>query len=134
MSARRCSRCHWYQNPSYTSSSSTDRVQECPIAPGKTRQYVFKCTQFGTTWYHSHWSAQYAEGTLGTLIIVSGHYMVPDVLCIYLTTSRMALRQPITMKTLGPYRSPNGTTSRASNSVSRHSIRNVVHRCRTISW
>ncbi|KAF2255604.1 multicopper oxidase [Trematosphaeria pertusa] len=44
-------------------------VTECPIAPGKSRQYVFKCTQFGTSWYHSHWSAQYSEGTLGTLII-----------------------------------------------------------------
>lgn len=45
-------------------------VTECPIAPGKTRQYRFKCTQFGTTWYHSHWSAQYAEGVVGTVIIV----------------------------------------------------------------
>ncbi|KAF2791621.1 multicopper oxidase [Melanomma pulvis-pyrius CBS 109.77] len=44
-------------------------VTECPIAPGKTRQYRFKCTQFGTTWYHSHWSSQYAEGVVGTLII-----------------------------------------------------------------
>ncbi|KAF2189541.1 multicopper oxidase [Zopfia rhizophila CBS 207.26] len=44
-------------------------VTECPIAPGETRQYVFKCTQFGTTWYHSHWSAQYGEGVVGTLII-----------------------------------------------------------------
>ncbi|KAF2472226.1 uncharacterized protein BDR25DRAFT_284795 [Lindgomyces ingoldianus] len=44
-------------------------VTECPIAPGKTRQYVFKCTQFGTTWYHSHWSAQYGAGVVGTLII-----------------------------------------------------------------
>ncbi|KAF2264478.1 hypothetical protein CC78DRAFT_580261 [Lojkania enalia] len=44
-------------------------VTECPIAPGKTRTYVFKCTQFGTSWYHSHWSAQYGEGVLGTIII-----------------------------------------------------------------
>jgi FtsP/CotA-like multicopper oxidase with cupredoxin domain len=46
-------------------------VTECPIAPGKSRQYVFKLTQFGTTWYHSHWASQYAEGVWGTLIIVS---------------------------------------------------------------
>ncbi|KAF2654402.1 multicopper oxidase [Lophiostoma macrostomum CBS 122681] len=44
-------------------------VTECPIAPGKSRQYVFKLTQFGTTWYHSHWASQYAEGVWGTLII-----------------------------------------------------------------
>ncbi|KAJ8109550.1 hypothetical protein OPT61_g7382 [Boeremia exigua] len=44
-------------------------ITECPIAPGKTRQYRFKATQFGTTWYHSHWSAQYGDGVLGTMII-----------------------------------------------------------------
>ncbi|KAF2032587.1 hypothetical protein EK21DRAFT_60852 [Setomelanomma holmii] len=44
-------------------------VTECPIAPGKTRQYVFRATQFGTTWYHSHWSIQYGDGVLGPLII-----------------------------------------------------------------
>ncbi|KAF2746542.1 multicopper oxidase [Sporormia fimetaria CBS 119925] len=44
-------------------------VTECPIAPGKTRKYVFKCTQFGTSWYHSHWSAQYGEGVVGTIVI-----------------------------------------------------------------
>lgn len=44
-------------------------VTECPIAPGKTRQYRFRATQFGTTWYHSHWSAQYGDGVLGTMII-----------------------------------------------------------------
>lgn len=40
-----------------------------PIAPGQTRQYVFKCTQFGTTWYHSHFSAQYGDGVVGAMII-----------------------------------------------------------------
>lgn len=44
-------------------------ITECPIAPGKTRQYKFKATQFGTTWYHSHFSAQYGDGVLGTMII-----------------------------------------------------------------
>ncbi|KAF2733177.1 hypothetical protein EJ04DRAFT_277551 [Polyplosphaeria fusca] len=44
-------------------------ITECPIAPNKTRTYTFKCTQFGTTWYHSHWSAQYGEGVVGTMII-----------------------------------------------------------------
>ncbi|KAF1930904.1 multicopper oxidase [Didymella exigua CBS 183.55] len=44
-------------------------ITECPIAPGKSRQYRFRATQFGTTWYHSHWSAQYGDGVLGTMII-----------------------------------------------------------------
>lgn len=44
-------------------------ITECPIAPGKTRQYKFRATQFGTSWYHSHWSAQYGDGVLGPIII-----------------------------------------------------------------
>lgn len=44
-------------------------ITECPIAPGKTRQYKFRATQFGTSWYHSHFSAQYGDGVVGTMII-----------------------------------------------------------------
>jgi FtsP/CotA-like multicopper oxidase with cupredoxin domain len=44
-------------------------VTECPIAPGKTRQYKWRATQFGTSWYHSHFSAQYGDGVVGPLII-----------------------------------------------------------------
>lgn len=44
-------------------------VTECPIAPGQSKTYTFKCTQFGTTWYHSHHSAQYGDGVVGTIII-----------------------------------------------------------------
>lgn len=44
-------------------------ITECPISPGDTRQYKFRATQFGTTWYHSHWSAQYGDGVVGTMII-----------------------------------------------------------------
>ncbi len=40
-----------------------------PIAPGKTKTYKFLCTQFGTTWYHSHFSAQYGDGIVGTMVI-----------------------------------------------------------------
>ncbi|KAJ9648054.1 laccase, multicopper oxidase, benzenediol:oxygen oxidorectuctase [Coniosporium tulheliwenetii] len=40
-----------------------------PIAPGKTKTYKFLCTQFGTTWYHSHHSAQYGDGVVGTMVI-----------------------------------------------------------------
>jgi FtsP/CotA-like multicopper oxidase with cupredoxin domain len=40
-----------------------------PIAPGETKTYTFKATQFGTAWYHSHHSAQYGDGIVGTMII-----------------------------------------------------------------
>jgi FtsP/CotA-like multicopper oxidase with cupredoxin domain len=44
-------------------------VTECPIPPGGTVQYRFRCTQHGTSWYHSHFSAQYGDGIVGALLI-----------------------------------------------------------------
>lgn len=40
-------------------------VQQCPIPPGKSLTYSFKADLFGTSWYHSHYSAQYAAGLAG---------------------------------------------------------------------
>ena len=40
-----------------------------PMAPGDSKTYLFHATQFGTTWYHSHFSAQYGDGLVGPLII-----------------------------------------------------------------
>ncbi|KAL8685364.1 MAG: hypothetical protein Q9218_007808 [Villophora microphyllina] len=48
-------------------------VQQCPIAPGKSLTYTFKADLFGTSWYHSHYSAQYAAGLLGPMIIHGPH-------------------------------------------------------------
>ncbi|PPJ50459.1 hypothetical protein CBER1_06755 [Cercospora berteroae] len=44
-------------------------VTECPIAPGQTKQYIIRCTQHGTSWYHSHYSAQYGDGIVGAIVI-----------------------------------------------------------------
>ena len=44
-------------------------VQQCPIAPGKCMQYSFIADLFGTSWYHSHYSAQYNAGLIGPMII-----------------------------------------------------------------
>lgn len=62
---------HWHgilqkKTPWYDGVPS---VQQCPIAPGKTFTYTFNAETYGTTWYHSHYSAQYADGLLGPLII-----------------------------------------------------------------
>ncbi|KAK0667502.1 multicopper oxidase-domain-containing protein [Cercophora samala] len=43
-------------------------VTQCGIAPGETQTYRFKVTQYGSTWYHSHFSLQYAEGLFGGMI------------------------------------------------------------------
>lgn len=44
-------------------------VEQCPIAPGKSLLYTFKADLYGTSWYHSHYSAQYAGGLFGPMII-----------------------------------------------------------------
>lgn len=44
-------------------------VSQCPIAPGKSLTYHFKADLYGTSWYHSHYSAQYAGGLFGPMII-----------------------------------------------------------------
>ncbi|KAJ9136552.1 Multicopper oxidase [Pleurostoma richardsiae] len=44
-------------------------VTQCPIAPGESLTYKFRVTQYGSTWYHSHFSLQYAEGLFGPMIL-----------------------------------------------------------------
>jgi FtsP/CotA-like multicopper oxidase with cupredoxin domain len=44
-------------------------VTECPIANDDTRVYKFKATQYGTSWYHSHYSVQYGDGVMGGIVI-----------------------------------------------------------------
>ena len=44
-------------------------VTQCPIAPGESMTYKFQATQYGSTWYHSHFTQQYGDGLLGPLII-----------------------------------------------------------------
>lgn len=48
-------------------------ITQCPIAPGESFTYEFKATQYGSAWYHSHYSVQYADGLLGPLTIYGPH-------------------------------------------------------------
>lgn len=55
-------------------------MTQCPIAPGEELTYQFQVTQYGSTWYHSHFSLQYAEGLFGGLVSLSPTiitYLVP---------------------------------------------------------
>lgn len=42
-------------------------VTQCPIAPGDKHTYKFRVTQYGTAWYHSHYSLQYPDGLAGPM-------------------------------------------------------------------
>ncbi|KAJ9623971.1 laccase, multicopper oxidase, benzenediol:oxygen oxidorectuctase [Taxawa tesnikishii (nom. ined.)] len=62
---------HWHGIRQYNSNQEdgVPGVTECPIAPGSSRTYSFQVTQYGTSWYHSHWSAQYGDGIKGAIVI-----------------------------------------------------------------
>jgi FtsP/CotA-like multicopper oxidase with cupredoxin domain len=62
---------HWHgflqkKTPYYDGVAS---IQQCPIAPGSSFTYNFQADTYGTTWYHSHYSAQYADGLLGPIVV-----------------------------------------------------------------
>jgi FtsP/CotA-like multicopper oxidase with cupredoxin domain len=40
-----------------------------PIAPNCSFTYRFRATSYGNTWYHSHFSLQYPDGILGSIVV-----------------------------------------------------------------
>ena len=61
---------HWHgvRQLQTVGSDGVGGITECPIAPGDERTYSFQVTQYGTSWYHSHLSAQYGDGVVGPII------------------------------------------------------------------
>lgn len=62
---------HWHGLlQSYTNcEDGIPGITQCPIAPGETHVYKFQADLYGTSWWHSHYSAQYAGGAFGAMII-----------------------------------------------------------------
>lgn len=62
---------HWHglRQLGSNTEDGVNGVTECALAPGDSKTYRFKATEYGTSWYHSHFSAQYGDGVLGTIII-----------------------------------------------------------------
>ncbi|KAK5991165.1 oxidoreductase ptaK [Cladobotryum mycophilum] len=54
-------------------------VTQCPVPPGESFTYQFQAELYGTTWYHSHYSSQYAGGLAGPMVIHGPHYYDYDV-------------------------------------------------------
>ncbi|KAH8882067.1 putative extracellular dihydrogeodin oxidase/laccase [Thozetella sp. PMI_491] len=44
-------------------------VTQCPIAPGDSYTYTWKATQYGSSWYHSHFYVQAWDGVFGGIQI-----------------------------------------------------------------
>ncbi|KAK3492712.1 Cupredoxin [Neurospora hispaniola] len=61
---------HWHglQMEDNNINDGVGGVTECPIPPNATKSYLFLAEQYGTTWYHSHYSSQYGNGVLGAIV------------------------------------------------------------------
>jgi FtsP/CotA-like multicopper oxidase with cupredoxin domain len=44
-------------------------ITQCPIAPGDSMTYRWVATNYGTSWYHSHYAIQAWEGVFGPMVI-----------------------------------------------------------------
>ncbi|KAH7141681.1 Cupredoxin [Dactylonectria macrodidyma] len=62
---------HWHGiRQNYTNQhDGVTAVTQCPIAVGETLTYTWKATQYGTSWYHSHFGLQAYQGIYGGLVI-----------------------------------------------------------------
>jgi FtsP/CotA-like multicopper oxidase with cupredoxin domain len=62
---------HWHGiRQNYTNEyDGVPSITQCPTAPGETITYTWRATQYGTSWYHSHFSLMAWEGVHGGLII-----------------------------------------------------------------
>lgn len=62
---------HWHGLRQHGSNlqDGVNGITQCPLAPGQSQTYNFQATQFGTSWYHSHYSNQYGDGLVGPIVI-----------------------------------------------------------------
>ncbi|KAK3681564.1 multicopper oxidase-domain-containing protein, partial [Podospora appendiculata] len=93
---------HWHGIRQFGESNQdgANGVTECPIPPGSMKSYTFHVTQYGTSWYHSHYSNQYGNGVVGALVVHGpasanydidlGAYPISDY--YYETADRLTLR------------------------------------------
>ncbi|KAF2171368.1 multicopper oxidase [Zasmidium cellare ATCC 36951] len=44
-------------------------ITQCAVAPGDSFTYTFKASNYGTSWYHSHFALQTYEGVFGPMVI-----------------------------------------------------------------
>ena len=62
---------HWHgirQNGT-NDQDGVSSITQCPTAPGSSVTYTWRATQYGSTWYHSHFALQAWQGILGGVII-----------------------------------------------------------------
>ncbi|OHF03828.1 Lcc2 [Colletotrichum orchidophilum] len=62
---------HWHGIRQYKTMhmDGVNGITQCPIAPESSFVYKWNATQYGTSWYHSHYSVQYADGLQAPITI-----------------------------------------------------------------
>ncbi|KAL1302280.1 hypothetical protein AAFC00_002698 [Neodothiora populina] len=60
---------HGIQQKNSNNMDGTNGITECPLAPGDSKTYLWQATQYGTSWYHSHFSNQYGDGVVGPIVV-----------------------------------------------------------------
>jgi len=62
---------HWHglRQLNNNVNDGVNGITECPIPPGSSKTYEWRAEQYGSSWYHSHFSDQYANGVAGTIQI-----------------------------------------------------------------
>ena len=62
---------HWHgtRQLNTTWQDGVAGVPQCPVPPDQDYVYTWRATQYGVSWYHSHFSLQYPDGLLGPLKI-----------------------------------------------------------------
>ncbi|MCJ1404106.1 hypothetical protein MMC11_007331 [Xylographa trunciseda] len=62
---------HWHgiRQLNQSAMDGVNGVTQCPIAPGQNFTYKFRAMQYGSSWYHSHYSLQYGDGLQGPMTI-----------------------------------------------------------------
>ncbi len=69
-------------------------ITQCPVAPGDSFTYTWRATQYGSSWYHSHFYVQAWDGIFGGILIngpAAANY--DEILEIYsLTTGLIRLQ------------------------------------------
>ncbi|SPO06606.1 related to Laccase-2 [Cephalotrichum gorgonifer] len=62
---------HWHgiRQIGESDQDGANGVTECPIPPGTTKTYAFHVVQYGTSWWHSHYSSQYGNGVVGAMVV-----------------------------------------------------------------
>lgn len=62
---------HWHglNQPGTQYYDGVSSISQCPIVPGGNFTYKFRADEHGSSWYHTHYSAQYSAGAIGPIVI-----------------------------------------------------------------